>query len=311
MSVLLMKSGGQAALAEWQAAFAAVRPDIEVRWWDDPAVDPASVDYAFVWAPEKGRLRALPNLKLVLSSGAGVDHLGEPEDRPDVPIVRMGAPEAVARMREFTILSVLHMHRMWHRYAANQRRKTWVEIQNPDAADRRVGVMGLGNLGAAAAIGLVPFGFQVSGWSRSPKAVPDVRCFAGPRGLKPFLAQCDILVCLLPATAETNGLLNAERFAMLPKGAGIVNLARGSVLVEPDLVAALDSGHLEAAVLDVFETEPLPADSPLWTHPRVTITPHVASFPGRAPRARYACAAIAAFEKGEPLPNLFDPRRGY
>ena len=127
MSVLLMKSGGQAALAEWQAAFAAVRPDIEVRWWDDPAVDPASVDYAFVWAPEKGRLRALPNLKLVLSSGAGVDHLGEPEDRPDVPIVRMGAPEAVARMREFTILSVLHMHRMWHRYAANQRAKTWVE----------------------------------------------------------------------------------------------------------------------------------------------------------------------------------------
>ena len=311
MSVLLVKSGPPAALGEWQRAFAAVRPDITVRWWDDPDIDPAAVDYALVWAPTPGRLARLPNLKLIISSGAGVDHLLEDPELPDVPIVRMGAPEVVTRMREFAILCVLHMHRLWHRYVANQHRRIWDALAGPAASERRVGVMGLGQLGAAAALGLVPLGFPVAGWARTPKELQGVRCFAGPDQLQPFLAQCDIVVCLLPATAETNGLLDARRFAMLPQGAGVVNLARGSLLVEADLLAALDGGHLEAAILDVFQTEPLPAESPLWTHPRVTITPHVASMPGRAPRARFACAAIAALERGEPLPNLYDRQRGY
>lgn len=311
MAVLLVKSGGPGAIDDWRAAFAALRPDLEVRWWDDASVDPQAVRYALVWAPEPGRLKALPNLKLVISSGAGVDHLADDAELPDVPIVRMGAPEAVWRMREYAVLSVLHLHRLWHRFAANQRARVWDELPNPEAPERRVGIMGLGQLGAAAADALLPFGFALSGWSRAPKALTGVRCFAGHRGLKPFLAQCDILVCLLPATPQTVGILNRDAFAALPRGAGVVNAARGSLLVEADLLAALDSGHLEAAVLDVFETEPLPPASPLWAHPRITVTPHVASFPGRPARARFACDVIAAFERGQALPNLYDRTRGY
>jgi glyoxylate/hydroxypyruvate reductase A len=311
MAVLLVKSGGAGAMAEWKACFGALRPDLDVRWWDDPGVDPAAVRYAFVWAPDRGRLRLYPHLKMIVSSGAGVDHLSDDDALPDVPIVRMGAPEAVWRMREYVVLSVLHLHRLWHRFAANQRARVWDELANPEAPERRVGVMGLGQLGAASIEALRPFGFQLSGWSRAAKAIPGVRCFAGQRGLKPFLAQCDIVVCLLPATPETNGILNAAAFAALPRGACVVNAARGSLLVEADLLVALETSHIEAAVLDVFETEPLPPEGPLWAHPRVTITPHVASFPGRAARARFACQVFAAFERGETLPNLYDRARGY
>lgn len=308
--MLLVKSGGPAAIAEWQAAFAACAPGLEVRWWSDPDIDPAAVRYALVWEPDAARLAQLSNLKLIVSSGAGVDHL--PADGlPDVPIVRMGAPEAVWRMREYVVLSVLHLHRLWHRFCRNQRARVWDELPNAEAPERRVGVMGLGQLGAAALEALRPFGFQLSGWSRSPRAIQGVRCFAGHRGLKPFLAQCDILVCLLPATPETTRILRAETLSHLPRGASLVNAARGALLDEADLVAALDSGQLEAAILDVFETEPLPAESPIWAHPKITVTPHVASFPGRPARARFAAQVIAAFERGEPLPNLYDRAKGY
>jgi glyoxylate/hydroxypyruvate reductase A len=308
--VLLVKSGGPAAIAEWQAAFAACAPGLEVRWWSDPEVEPAAVRYALVWEPDAARLSQLSNLKLIVSSGAGVDHLPA-EGLPDVPIVRMGAPEAVWRMREYVVLSVLHLHRLWHRFAVNQRARVWDELPNAEAPERRVGVMGLGQLGAASLEALKPFGFQLSGWSRAPRAIQGVRCFAGHRGLKPFLAQCDILVCLLPATPETTRILRAETLSHLPRGAALVNAARGALLDEADLLAALDSGQLEAAVLDVFETEPLPAASPIWAHPKITVTPHVASFPGRPARARFAAQVIAAFERGEKLPNLYDRAKGY
>lgn len=310
MSILLVKSGGPAAMDDWRAAFAACAPGLEVRWWNDASVDPAAVRYALVWEPDAARLAQLPGLRLIVSSGAGVDHL--PAEMPaGVPIVRMGAPEAVWRMREHVVLSVLYLHRQWHRFAINQRARLWQDVPNPEAPQRRVGIMGLGQLGAAAAEALAPFGFALSGWSRAAKAIPGLRCFAGPRGLKPFLAQCDIVVCVLPATPETNGILNAAAFAALPKGACVINAARGQLLVEDDLVAALNAGQVGHALLDVFATEPLPPESPLWAHPGITITPHVASFPDRAARARYAAEVIAIFERGEPLPNLFDPKRGY
>jgi glyoxylate/hydroxypyruvate reductase A len=310
MAMLLVKSGGPAAIAEWQAAFAACAPRLDVRWWGDPSVPADAVRYALVWEPDAARLAQLPNLKLIVSSGAGVDHL-PPHGLPAVPIVRMGAPEAVWRMREYVTLAVLALHRRWPAFAANQAARVWDELANPEAPERRVGIMGLGQLGAAATDALRPFGFQLSGWSRAAKALPGVRCFAGPRGLRPFLAQCDILVCLLPATPETSGILNAQAFAALPPGAAVVNAARGSLLVEADLVAALDAGHLSHAVLDVFEREPLAHESPIWAHPKITVTPHIASFPGRPARARFAAEVIAAFERGEPLPNLYDRARGY
>lgn len=311
LSLILVKSGGAAAVPDWQKHFAHLLPDFSVLGWDDPAVDPAAVTHVVVWAPEPGRLAQFPNLKLILSSGAGVDHLADPALPRGVPVVRLGAPEAVSRMAEHVTLAVLYHHRLWHRFADQQRRLVWDSLDNPEAHERRVGIMGLGQLGAASAASVARFGFQVAGWSRTPKALPGVQCFAGPRGLKPFLARTDILVCLLPSTPETDGMLNAATFAMLPRGATLVNAARGALVNEADLLAALDSGQVSAAALDVFVTEPLPPESPFWTHPMVTLTPHVASFPGRAARARYCAQVIRAHQQGQPLPNLFDPARGY
>lgn len=306
-----MKSGGAAAVPDWQRHFAALLPEFSVHGWDQPDLPVERVTHAVVWAPEPGRLAKFPNLKLILSSGAGVDHLADPALPRHVPVVRMGAPEAVARMAEHVTLAVLYHHRQWHRFADQQRRRVWAEADNPEAPERRVGVMGLGQLGAGAALAVKKFGFQVAGWSRTPKALPGIQCFAGPRGLAPFLKRTEILVCVLPATPETDRIINAGNLALLPRGATVINAARGSLMNEADLLAALDSGHIAGAALDVFETEPLPPDSPFWTHRLVTITPHVASFPGRAARAKFCAAVIRAHARGEPLPNLFDAARGY
>lgn len=306
-----MKSGGAAAVPDWQRHFAALLPEFRVVGWDDAATVPEAITHAVVWAPEPGRLATFPNLKLILSSGAGVDHLADPALPKHVPVVRMGAPEAVARMAEHVTLAVLYHHRNWHRFADQQRRRVWAEADNPEAHERRVGVMGLGQLGAGAALAVQKFGFQVAGWSRTPKALPGIQCFAGPRGLKPFLQRTDILVCVLPATPETDRIINAANLALLPRGATVINAARGSLVDEAALLAALDSGHIAGAALDVFDTEPLPPESPFWTHQLVTITPHVASFPGRAARAKFCAGVIRAHARGEPLPNLFDAARGY
>jgi glyoxylate/hydroxypyruvate reductase A len=311
LAVIVVKSGGAAAVPDWQRHFAALLPRFRVVGWDDAGAAPEAVTHAVVWAPEPGRLAKFPNLKLILSSGAGVDHLADPALPKHVPVVRMGAPEAVARMAEHVTLSVLYHHRNWHRFADQQRRRVWAECDNPEAPARRVGIMGLGQLGTGAALAVAKFGFQVAGWSRTPKALPGIQCFAGPRGLAPFLKRTDILVCVLPATPETDRIINAVNLALLPRGATVINAARGSLVHEADLLAALDSGHITGAALDVFETEPLPEASPFWTHPLVTITPHVASFPGRAARAKFCAGVIEAHARGENLPNLFDAARGY
>lgn len=309
---LLIKSGGREAMPEWQAHFRDAAPDLEVAYYED-AGDPASVDFVMAWEPPPGFLAGLPNLKVVFSSGAGVDHITRDPDWPShLPLVRMGGDDMAQRMGEFVVWSALSLLRNTAHFAKGQPLREWrYEETEYSAADRRVGVMGLGNLGMRAAQMLAAVGFPVSGWSRSAKDLPGIRTFAGADQFDAFLAQTDILVCLLPVTPETADIIDADLLARLPKGAQIINVGRGGHVVEADLIAALDSGHIAGAVLDVFRTEPLPADSPLWGHDRVIVTPHIASTPTRGEKARFVARCIALLGEGKPLPNIFDPARGY
>ncbi len=310
---LLVNTGGEEAVPEWQAHFREVAPDLDVRWWNDPAVAPDDVRYVLVWEPDPGRLAAMENLKLILSTAAGVDHITRDPDWPrHIPLVRMGGDETAQRMGEFVCMAALALLRDFRRVTLAQQERRWDYFENPRCAlDVRVGVMGLGNLGARSASMLAGLGFQVAGWSRTRKELPGIACYSGDAERDEFLARSDILVCLLPDTADTRGAIRAETIAKLPPGAAVINAARGGHVVLPDLMAALDAGHLSAALLDVFETEPVPPDHPVWTHPRITVTPHMASLASRRARARYAVDVIRAFERGDALPNLYDPARGY
>ena len=311
--ILLVNSGGEAAVGDWRRVFAEVDPRLDVRWVGDPTVDPAAVEYVFVWAPAPGFLAGLPNLRLICSSGAGVDHItNDPAWPRHVGIVRMGGDETMQRMGEYVCLGALSLLRGMPRVILGQRAGVWDHFDAPrTAVETRAGVMGLGNLGVRAAEMLAGLGFQVAGWSRSRKDLAGIECFAGAGERDAFLARTDVLVCLLPDTAETRGAIRAETIGLLPRGAGVVNAGRGGHVVVDDLVAALDSGQLSGAFLDVFDPEPLPAGHVLWSHPKVIVTPHLASLASRGARARYVAAAIAAHERGERPANLYDVGRGY
>jgi glyoxylate/hydroxypyruvate reductase A len=229
-----------------------------------------------------------------------------------VPIVRMASDETAQTMGEYVCFAALSILRDAKRLAAAQATRRWDAFDaTRQAPQTRVGIMGLGNIGTVAARMLRGLGFPVSGWARSRKTIDGVASFAGADALDAFLAQADIVVGLLPETAETRGLLDRHRLARLPRGAGVINAGRGSLIVMPDLIAALDQGHLAAAMLDVFEQEPLPPEDPAWSHPKVTVTSHVAGFASRPARARAVAKALTAYERGEAIANLYDPQRGY
>nr|WP_246514004.1 glyoxylate/hydroxypyruvate reductase A [Neoroseomonas soli] len=310
---MVVKSGGEAALPEWQDCFAKAAPGLELRWWDDPSLDPARVGYALVWDPEPGRLARMTGLRAIFGSGAGVDLItADPLLPRHLPLVRCVPPEATQRMGEFVCWAVLSLAKDARRMAMAQARREWDYFEAPFAASARtVGVMGLGAMGMRSVEMLRGLSIPVVGWSRTPKALPGVETFAGADGLPAFLARSEVLVCLLPATPETKGIVAAPLLSRLPRGAGLVQVGRGVQQVLPDIIAALDEGRLSAAVIDVFEPEPLSPDSPAWTHPRLTVTPHVASLPSRMERARYVAGCIARLERGEALPNLYDHARGY
>jgi glyoxylate/hydroxypyruvate reductase len=297
--------------ARWRAQLTRLTSELEVRVWPEMG-NPAEIDYALVWRPEPGFLASLPNLKLILSLGAGVDHLlGDPQLPRHIPIVRLVDPHMTDAMSEYVVLQVLRLHRRDLDYRAQQEAGVWRELDQQNAVERRVGILGLGELGQDAAKKLTALGFDVAGWSRSEKTLAGIRSYAGPAGLQLLLGRSEILVCLLPLTAETEGILNASTLALLPKGAALVNAARGAHLVEDDLLAALASGQVSAAVLDVFREEPLPADHPFWHHPRVIVTPHVAAFTNPATAAPIILDNIRRFEEGRLLLNRVDPARGY
>jgi glyoxylate/hydroxypyruvate reductase A len=297
--------------AQWRTELSKHLPHVEMRVWPETG-DPREIEAALVWRPKPGMLAGLPNLKMICSLGAGVDHLFLDATLPrHVPIVRLVDSYMTEAMSEYVLSQVLRLHRQEPLYRTQQQEKAWLEHRQPNAAERRVGVLGLGELGGDAARKLAVLGFQVAGWSRSEKRLPGIEGFHGPEGLL-GLARCsEILICLLPLTRETEGVLNARLFAAMPKGGAIINVGRGRHLVEDDLIAALDSGHLSAAVLDVFREEPLPATHPFWRHPQVIMTPHVAAATNAPTAALSIVGNLNRIAAGKPLINVVDPTRQY
>lgn len=309
MAILFQSSADR--WADWQPRLTALLPDDEFRLHPDMG-DPASVEFAVVWKPPPGLLASLPNLKGVLSLGAGVDHiLVDTTLPPSVPVVRLLDPSLAAQMAEYVTLAVLAHHRRQGDYAAQQHEHVWRVLDVPEAAKRRVGIMGFGMLGEACAARLMPFGFPLAGWVRQAQTADDIRMFAGTDQLAAFLAGSDILVCLLPLTPATHGILNARALALLPKGAAVINAARGTHVVVDDLLAALDSGHLSGATLDVFADEPLAPDHPLWNHPKVTLTPHVAAITWPAHAAPIIAGTIQRLRAGRPVAGVVNRHKGY
>jgi glyoxylate/hydroxypyruvate reductase A len=296
--------------AEWLPELHRQIPDREVRVYPDIG-NPDDIDYALIWRPPAGVLKQLPNLKVMLSLGAGVDGVLSDPELPDLPLVRMVEPGLTEGMTEFVVLQVLHWHRQMQAYRAQHRDGVWRQLPQKLARERRVGILGLGVLGADAARVLTELRFDVAGWSRSARELPGVTCFHGAAGLSAFLARTEILVCLLPLTEETAGILNWETLAALPKGACVVNVARGGHVNEADMLAALDNGHITGASLDVFGQEPLPPDHPFWSHERVIVTPHVASVTHARTSVVHIAEQIRRYEAGLPLENLVDRKRGY
>lgn len=296
--------------AAWARHFAAYAPEMPFRIWPDVG-DPAAVRYLAAWTLPPDLDAAFPNLEVLFCVGAGVDQLDLSQVPDAIPVVRMIEPGLVHGMVEYATLAVLAVHRHWPAYIAQQRERRWHTLPIRTAASRRVGVMGLGVLGQAVIEKLRSFGFRCAAWSRTPHALEGVECYAGSESLPTFLARTDILVCLLPLTDATRGILGQRVFDALPKGAAIVNAARGAHLVAEDLLRALESGQVSAAILDVTDPEPLPEDHPLWAHPRVIVTPHVASQSQPETSAAAILENVRRHQRGEPLVGLVDRSRGY
>ncbi|MGM8851961.1 2-hydroxyacid dehydrogenase [Salinicola halophyticus] len=295
----------------WIEQLQKLLPGWTIRSIHDPD-DVEAVTYAVVWKPADGAFLPFANLKAIVSLGAGIDHVLADTKLPrQIPIIRTVGTDLTQRMREYVALHVLSHHRDMPTISANQRARQWKQLVVPPATDRPVGVMGLGNLGSAAASTLSALGFETLGWSRTQREIEGITTFAGDAEFAAFLGRCEILVCLLPLTDATMGILNAKLFAKLPKGASVINVGRGPHLVDDDLLAALDSGQLSHATLDVFHVEPLPSEHPFWSHPRITVTPHIASLIDAPTGSRIVAANIERFEREGSVPDLADAERGY
>jgi glyoxylate/hydroxypyruvate reductase A len=301
--------------ASWARSFAeALAPYPVLRRGDQ--FDPAEVRYIFVWKPKPDAFEGLTGLRAVLSLGAGVDALLKHPKLPDVPVVRFVDEDLSQRMSDYVVAHVTMHHRGFSKFQADQKARRWDQYYPPAASETAVGIMGMGVLGQDAARRLKPLGFALRSWSRTPKSIDGVEAFTGSEQFDNFLSGTDILVCLLPLTPETTGILNRDTFGKLRRGRllggpVIINAARGGHQREADIVAALADGTLGAASLDVFETEPLPQDSPLWDIPNCFITPHVAAISNEASGVRYFSRIIKGHEAGEPLINVVDRSRGY
>ena len=300
----------------WTAAMKKAAPDLDVRVWPNHLGRIEDIKYAAAWLPPPNVLRSFPNLKLICSLGAGVDAiLGDPTLPKDIPILRVNDDDLTNRMSEYIVLQVLMHHRQQRRFDANQKNIIWDSFATHAASALTVGIMGMGVMGADAAAKLTMMGFKVRGWSRKRKSIIGVDNFA-ENELDAFLSGTDILISLLPATAETDGIINRALIQKLsrqgPFGAPIfINAGRGRQQIEDDLLICLNNGELYAATLDVFNKEPLPSTSALWTHPKITLTPHAAADSDPETICRYMHLQIQKFENGEKLQNLVDHDRGY
>lgn len=310
MALIYVSPWSDAAL--WRAQVAKHLPGEELRVWPE-AGDAGDIDVALVWKPPHGALATLPNLKLIANLGAGVEHLMADPDLPrHVPMTRLVHPLMTEQMSEYCALGVMMGLRRIAEYMASQRESRWIEREDcvaPPSA-RAAGVLGLGELGADTARKLAAIGYRVHGWSRTPKSMVGVTCHHGGDGLDAMLGSCDAVVCLLPLTPETRGIIDRRAIARMKRGVVLVNAARGGHVVDDDLLSALDDGHVGFALLDVFHDEPLGAAHRYWSHPRVVMTPHVAALTLPV-MADVILANVRRLRAGEPLVDRVDPSRGY
>ena len=295
---------------QWAQWFAQKAPEVPFRLWPDIG-DPADVRYLAAWQPPEDPARTLPNLEVIFSVGAGIDQFDLSRVPPHIAVVRMIEPGIVEGMVEYVTQAVLTIHRDLFDYVLQQRQRVWREMPVRAASTRRVGVLGLGMLGTAVLERLRLFGFPCAGWSRSEHRIEGVECFAGVEALDAFLARTDVLVCLLPLTDATRGMLDKRVFGRLPKGASFINVGRGPQVNQQDLLDALDSGQLQNAILDVTDPEPLPEAHPFWMHPRVRITPHIASATRPETAVDVVVENIRRWRDGVAMVGQVDRTRGY
>lgn len=294
----------------WRETLKELLPDVETRFWPEPG-NLADIEYLAFMHPDFGALPAFPNLKAMFSRAAGVDDIVGHPKLPKVPLGKIEPPGGDPMMTEYVVMHVLRLHREMPKYQAAQARQEWLRVPIKRPEDRRVGFLGFGMMAKAPALVLKSLGFKVSAWVRSPRETSEVAIFHGPGQLEPFLSTADIVVCLLPLTKETEGILCARTFAMMPRGAMLVNVGRGRHVVDADLIAALDSGQLEHAALDALWPEPLPSSSALWRHPKVTVMPHVARRPTVRQLATEIAANIRSLRSGGGLLQQVSLERGY
>lgn len=295
--------------ARWRAALGAALPEATIAVWPDA---PARPDYALVWKPPAELFVRVRPEKAIFNLGAGVDALlALPTLPPAVPVIRLEDAGMASQMAEYVALAVLRVYREAEAYAAQQCAGRWQPRPRIEKAEFGIGIMGFGVLGRALAGVLAAFDFPLRAWSTGRNSVPGVLSFAGRVQLQPFLAGSRVLICLLPSTPDTRGLLDHAALGALPRGAHVVNVARGEIVDDDDLLAALDSGHLGGATLDVFRDEPLPAGHPFWHHPRITLTPHTSAVTQVDDSVLQVAAKIRRLERGETVTGIVDRRRGY
>jgi len=309
MSIVIITAGKETT--GWAQALKAKRPELEVLVHPDVAAKD-KVEFALTWGHPLGVFKEYPNIKCIASMGAGVDHiLHDPELPASATITKLEDPNLTRDMGLFVVALVLNHMRNLTAHKLNQQQHTWSRKRYLTTDNTTIGIMGMGTLGAHAATELTKLGFRVNGWARTEKQLTDVKVYKGEEELDSFLAKSDILICLLPLTPQTESILNKKTLSKLPKNAYVINVARGKHLVDEDLIELLDNEHLAGASLDVFREEPLPENHPFWNHPKINITPHIASITDPASAATQVLDNYDRLQRGEPLKNIVSPELGY
>jgi glyoxylate/hydroxypyruvate reductase len=312
MSILLIGDLSPSASAQWREALTPHLPQGESIILAADCTDKGAIEVALAANPPWGMLATYPNLRFVQSLWAGVDRLlADPALPTHITIARLVDPEMAQTMLEGTVAAVLYLHRQFPAYLSQQAAHAWRQLPQPNAAHRKVGLLGLGQMGRPVARALASLGFEVHAWGQRPRSEPDCHYSWGEAGLESVLTRAGILINLLPLTSATHGILNARLFERLPPGAALINFGRGGHLQDDDLLAALGNGQLSHAVLDVFHQEPLPPDHPFWSHPQVTVLPHIAATTDPKTAAPIAMRNVEAFREGRELTGVVSRSRGY